>query len=93
MTEQQYIKLICSLGCIITGRPAVPHHPRALGSAGSKCSDFLAIPLCPELHTDGPDSYHHDRAKFEMKYGREDQLLAKTIEAVVSHLSRERIPF
>lgn len=93
MNEKRYVSLVCSLGCIVTGRPAVPHHPRFAGYAGKRAPDWLVIPLCPELHTDGPDAYHVDRSRFEMLHGTEVELLARTIQAVVQHLDKNQLPF
>ena len=83
ITEKQYKKHILSQGCIVTGETGphvVPHHVTCLRSGTRKVSDFLAIPLVSRLHTGYDDSIHDDKGRFEMLYGREDVLLAKTIQ-------------
>ena len=93
MTEEQYKELVVSMGCIITGQPAEPHHVKCFHAGWGKVSDFLIIPLCPELHTDGNDAFHHDQKLFEMKYGYEWALLAETIQRVTMRLINSSVPF
>jgi len=90
MTGEQYKKLICSFGCIVTGEPAVPHHPKCFHNGAGKVSDFLCIPLAPRLHSMQDDSIHRNKSVFEMKYGREADLLARTIAEVADRLHRRR---
>lgn len=89
MNEKQYLGLVASLGCIITGLPAQIHHPRFAGYMAVKSPDWLAIPLCPDLHR----MRHEQPAEFEALHGSEVELLARTIRAVVQTLDKERIPF
>lgn len=89
ITSKQYMDTVASLGCIITGKPAELHHPRCLGSAGKKSSDWHVVPLSTELHR----LYHENPSYFEMKCGRESALSAMTIRAVVQRLAGDRIPF
>ena len=90
MTGEQYKKFICSFGCIVTGEPAVPHHVKSFHHGAGKVSDFLCIPLAPRLHTLQDDSIHRNKSVFEMKYGREVDLLARTIAEVADRLHRRR---
>lgn len=86
ITEKQYKNLILSAGCIITGETGprvVPHHVKCFANGAGKVSDFLAIPLRSDLHTAHSDSIHENKARFEMLYGREIDLLAKTIQRSV----------
>ena len=83
ISEKEYIKLILSQGCIITGETGphvVPHHIMSIREGKKKVSDFLAIPLASRLHTSYPDSIHENKGRFEMLYGREIDLLAQTIQ-------------
>ena len=86
----KYIKLICGMGCIVTGEPAVPHHPKCFNNGYGKVSDFLAIPLAPRLHTEQDDSVHQNKSLFEDRYGREVDLLARTIAAVADRLPKKK---
>jgi hypothetical protein len=90
ITGKKYIEIAVSSGCIVTGKPAVPHHVKCFNNGAGRVSDFLVIPLCPELHTDSNDAYHQDRSMFEMKYGREIELLAKTIQRVADKIARDK---
>ena len=66
------------LPCVACGAapPSEAHHlpnPR---------SDFRVIPLCPFHHRTeyGPQAYHYSRPRFNLTYGSDDELLAKTME-------------
>lgn len=55
-----YLAFVASLPCVITGAPAHAHHLIGHGvrGTGKKTNDYLAFPLCPMLHTDGPRAIH-----------------------------------
>lgn len=89
MTEKQYKKLVLSLGCIITGEDAVPHHPKCFNSGWGQVSDYFIIPLAPRLHTMQDDSVHQNKSLFEDRYGREQDLLAQTWQRVLEHLHND----
>jgi len=93
MNEEQYKSLVASLGCIVTGEPAIIHHVKCFCNGYGRGSDYLIIPLAPRLHNQQNDSIHLNRSLFEDKYGREVDLLAKTIAAVAGMLNADRIPF
>ena len=83
MTPKNYLKKILSQGCIITGETGphvVPHHPKSFKNGAGKVSDFLAIPMVSRLHTLQDDSVHLNKSLFEDRYGRELDLLARTIQ-------------
>ena len=83
ITEKQYKKHILSQGCIVTnetGPHVVPHHVKCFYNGAGKVSDFLIIPLASRLHTGHDDSIHQNKSLFEDRYGREVDLLAKTIQ-------------
>ena len=90
ITGEKYKKLICSMGCIVTGEDAVPHHVKCFNNGAGQVSDFLAIPLAPRLHTMQDDSIHANKSLFEDRYGREIDLLARTIAAVADRLQRRK---
>ena len=50
----KYLDFVRSHPCLICGKDSVAHHESATGlspgAMGKKCSDLLAIPLCPECH-------------------------------------------
>lgn len=74
-----YLARLVSLGCIICGNTAVPHHPRGgqRSGMGLKAPDEDAIPLCPLHHTDGGYgvAIHAGQAEFESRFGTEAELL------------------
>ena len=50
-----------------------------------RASDWLAIPLCPDHHRLGGHgvALHAGQETFEQNFGREAELLAKTIKEIV----------
>ena len=90
MTGKQYIKLITEMGCIVTGEPAVAHHVKFFNHGAGKVPDFLCIPLAPKLHSMQDDSIHRNKALFEDRYGREIDLLARTIAEGADRLQRRK---
>ena len=93
MNKKQYKEFVCDMGCIVTGEKAIPHHPKSFKHGAGKVSDYLVIPLAPRLHTEQDDSIHRNKSLFEDRYGREIDLLAETIERVVTFLANNRTPF
>ena len=56
-----YLEWVATLPCCVTGKmPVTVHHiiGHGLKGTGTKTSDFLAIPLSPELHQDSPQAIH-----------------------------------
>lgn len=80
--EKVHLERVAALGCLICRRPAQIHHIREGQGIGQRASNFLVIPLCPEHHQDGPAgvAFHASPRQFEMMYGTELVLLARTIE-------------
>ena len=83
-----YEKLI-SVGCIICRKmgfpnsPAEIHHIRYkdLGiSRRSKARE--CIPLCPNHHRNGPESYHYSPKRFNEKWGSQKELLQEVLTYV-----------
>ena len=75
---KRYKDAVAALGCIITGEPAQLHHPREGVGMGQRESDWLVIPLSPELHR----MWHEDRQTFRMlyrEYQNEMDMLAEVI--------------
>ena len=95
MKDKQYMSMVASLGCIICGQAANLHHPRFAAGLAQRASDRLVIPLCPWHHQDGPwgTALHKGQENFEKQHGSEQELLAKTITAVVDLLEQDRMPF
>ena len=79
---ERHLKRVRELPCLACGSQAEAHHVRALGSASTKASDFFAIPLCPCHHRADSEwtSIHGDKQMFEMLFGTEIELLARTLE-------------
>lgn len=81
---KSHLNRVIALGCIICGRSAVPHHPRAGENSGMglKAPDEMAIPLCNDHHTDGGYgvAIHAGQEEFERRYGTEADLLIQVRE-------------
>ncbi len=88
--EQQWMDAICQLGCIVcikdleTYSPASPHHISGKTKPGAHME---TIPLCFHHHQGGHDdavctSRHPYKARFEDRYGTEQELLNITREMI-----------
>jgi len=86
MNIKQYKNKVASLGCIICSMPAELHHPRFSQGMAQRANDWLVIPLCTYHHRSGNfgHSIHGGKATFEKNYGKEADLLAKTIETIMA---------
>jgi len=53
--NKKYLQHIQSKPCLLCAKESIAHHESGVklspGSMGKKCSDLLAIPLCPSCHT------------------------------------------
>lgn len=89
--ERIWLGKITELGCIVCWMqfnvytPAGPHHMKGCRKTGCH---FLTIPLCHQHHQGGTNdqgavSRHvNGKAEFELRYGPEEYLLAKTKEKI-----------
>jgi len=88
MNIKQYKNKVASLGCILCRQPAELHHPRFSQGLAQRASDWLIIPLCTYHHRTGSfgQAIHNGKATFEKNYGKEADLLAKTIETIMAKI-------
>jgi len=96
VNSKEYKNFVASLGCLFTGRPAVLHHPRFCVGMGQRASDWLVIPLAPELHNQGSYGWciHLGLSEFEKNMGMtEAEMVAETFRRVVNELEKKTIPF
>lgn len=78
--EKRYHDYLANQPCIACGdRPCTVHHVRYSAGIGQRSSHYMALSLCDPCHQ-GPAGIHFDRKVFEMRWGTEEQLLAKQIE-------------
>ena len=87
MNLEQYHQLLREIGCIFTGRPPSLHHPRFCVGMSQLASDWLVIPLAPELHNQGNygQCIHNGQIDFEKNMGMtEQEMLAETIKRVLT---------
>lgn len=81
--DPRYLEYVAGLPCCITAqRPVTVHHivGHGLKAAGGKTSDYLAIPLAPELHQNGPMALHVLGHKaWEEIYGSQLEFSALTL--------------
>jgi len=87
--NKKHLERLVDLGCIICRKmgfpnsPAEIHHIRYkdLGiSRRSKARE--CIPLCPNHHRNGSESYHYSPKKFTKKWGTQKELLDFTLTLV-----------
>ncbi len=85
--EQAHMDKVRELGCIVC-RNEGKHTPPAIHHIDGKTkpgAHFLVLPLCYYHHQDGIDcnaftSFHPWKARFEERYGTQDQLLEQVKE-------------
>lgn len=86
--EREWMNAITGLGCIVCWvhkgcqTPAMPHH---IDGKTKPDAHFNTIPLCHLHHQGGADcheyvSRHPYKARFEQRYGTEQELLQKCKE-------------
>ena len=77
-SEKDYHDYLASLPCIACGDyPVHVHHVRLMGQRSN--NHWFCLSLCPSCHQ-GKDGIHDSKKTFEMRFGSEVELLAKTIE-------------
>lgn len=69
--DDRYRAWIRLLPCIVCKRyGSEAAHTGRDGGQSQKASDYSCVPLCPECHTFGPQSYHRlGRESFEAQHG------------------------
>lgn len=83
--SKKYLDWVRTLPCAITGKYGVHAHHligHGQGGMGLKASDFLAFPLCPELHQELHD---HGWKQWEELHDSQWKHVAKTM-----HLALEQ---
>jgi hypothetical protein len=84
---KEYKSEVAALGCLFTGKPAELHHPRFCIGMGQRASDWLVIPLAPELHRNGNygECIHNGQTAFEKNMGMtEQEMVAETIKRMMN---------
>lgn len=82
--ERIWMSRVAELPCSLCGEEGVQlHHIREGQGMSQRASNFLVVPLCPSCHT-GPIGVHGDKTMMRVKKMTELDMLAKTIEALVS---------
>jgi hypothetical protein len=81
--NRKYLDWVKTLPSCISGRPADdPHHiiGRGEGGMGTKASDYFAIPLTRDEHSE----LHHNPNDWEDRYGEQWKFVAKTLETAIN---------
>lgn len=67
--DENYLAYIRTYKCCVCGKKcSVAHHVNP-GGVGSKCSDFLTLPLCTEHHTKGKYAIHNiGKEEFQKRF-------------------------
>lgn len=82
--ERYHMDRVAQLPCACCGANGVHvHHIRAGQGMSQRASNFLTVPLCPECHQ-GPNGIHGNKSLMRMQKIEELDLLARTIERMVS---------
>jgi len=82
-----YYEKLVSLGCICCRKigfqdsPAEIHHINE-GRIGKRASFRMCLPLCPNHHRNGIESYHYSPKKFNAKWGSQKELLQEVLTHV-----------
>ena len=85
--KKEHLSKIASLGCIICKKmgfldsPAEIHHINE-GRIGKRADFNKTLPLCPNHHRNGSESYHYSPKKFNKKWGTQKELLDFTLTLV-----------
>ena len=82
-----YYEKLVSLGCIICKKMGFPNSPAEIhhineGRIGKRASFRKCLPLCPNHHRNGPESYHYSPKNFNKKWGSQKELLDFTLTQV-----------
>ena len=87
--RSEYLSKLADLGCIICKKmgfpnsPAEIHHIRYKDLGMSRRSKAReCIPLCPNHHRNGSESYHYSPKKFNAKWGSQKELLQEVLTYV-----------
>jgi hypothetical protein len=81
--SKKYLAFISNCPCLLCGRiaPSEPHHivEKGKGSMGMKTSDYRAVPLCNEHHSE----YHnHGRQTFFNKYNFDPEYIIERLNQI-----------
>lgn len=81
--DKKYLAWVAELPCSITGmRPVHVHHliGHGMKAVGGKTSDYLAMPLAPQLHSEGPQAIHVvGSGAWESEFGSQTDLALFTL--------------
>lgn len=101
VSEKHYMSLICELGCIAclldmaVTTPASPHHRTGKTAPGAH---YLTLGLCYPHHQGGVDcieytSRHPYKARFEERYGTEEELQQAILDRIGVQLDEQAKDF
>lgn len=89
LAAKHHLGRVAALGCALCRRiglgatEAEVHHIREGQGMAQRASDWLTLPLCPEHHR-GRNGIHGDRAAFKNARVDELDLLADTIQELMT---------
>jgi len=83
--ESNHLSNVAELPCALCAEsPCEVHHIREGQGMSQRASHYLTVPLCPGCHR-GPQGVHGDKTMLRIHKTSEIQLLADTIEKLVSN--------
>ena len=88
MAGKLHMAKVAQLACVICGRwPVHVHHCKSRRYSQRKLSDFEVIPLCPECHVLGPNSFHAAQSTWEETNGLDTDYLSVVADALAGELN------
>ena len=85
--RSEYLSKLANLGCIICKKMGFPNSPAEIhhineGRIGKRANFRMCLPLCPNHHRNGIESYHYSPKRFSAKWGSQKDLLTETLTQV-----------
>ena len=85
--RSEYLSKLADLGCIICKKMGFPNSPAEIhhineGRIGKRASFRKCLPLCPNHHRNGIESYHYSPKRFSAKWGSQKELLQEVLTYV-----------
>lgn len=78
--KQFHDKLVTVVGCIACRKDGIENHYvgiHHIHGRVNKTAHRTVLPLCGQHHQLDAESVHGNKARFEMRYGRQEDLLAE----------------
>ena len=83
--SKRHLDRLAGMPCVVCGtKPVEIHHPRPFsGALSKKCSDYLALPVCPDCHRGSENGIHGNKNMWRVYELDEPKALAVVIERLI----------